>query len=148
MLPPASFQEVLPKMNDMTAMTDLKPLWRGFEYLDHQVKGVNWMLSKETMGTVWNGVRFFGGLQCDDMGLGKTRTAIVSAREHSPEGRVLVIAPASVKLGWKREIQLVEPDAAVDVLEKGEPETPGRWTVINYDRLARFSEYLADSSQP
>ena len=100
------------------------------ELFRHQTTGVAFLLSRRK------------AILADDMGLGKTRTAIVSAREHSTDGRVLVIAPASVKLGWKREIQLVEPDAAVDVLEKGEPETPGRWTVINYDRLARFSEYL------
>ena len=100
------------------------------ELFRHQTTGVAFLLSRRK------------AILADDMGLGKTRTAIVSAREHSPEGRVLVITPASVKLGWRREIQLVEADASIDVLEKDEPQAPGRWTVVNYDRLARFSEYL------
>jgi SWI/SNF-related matrix-associated actin-dependent regulator 1 of chromatin subfamily A len=100
------------------------------ELFRHQTTGVAFLLSRRK------------AILADDMGLGKTRTAIVAAREHSPEGRVLVIAPASVKLGWRREIQLVEAGAGVDVLEKEEPATPERWTVVNYDRLARFSKYL------
>ncbi len=96
----------------------------------HQTTGVAFLLSRRK------------AILADDMGLGKTRTAIVAAREHSPQGRVLVITPSSVKLGWRREIHLVEPGASVDVLEKGNPETPSRWTVVNYDRLPRFSEYL------
>ena len=52
------------------------------------------------------------------MGLGKTRTAIVAAREEAPDGPFLVICPASVKLNWRREIQLVEPGADVQVARR------------------------------
>ena len=85
-------------MTDMTA--DLKPLWRGFEYLDHQVKGVNWMLSKETMGTVWNGVRFFGGLQCDDMGLGKT-IQMTSTIVHNSVAKTILLVPLAMVETWR-----------------------------------------------
>ena len=52
----------------------------------------------------------------DDMGLGKTRQAIVALRGANPDGPLLVICPASLKLNWEREIRMVEPGAAVDVL--------------------------------
>ena len=78
------------------------------------------------------------------MGLGKTRTAIVAAREEQPDGPFLVICPASVKLNWRREIQLVEPGADVQVVAGGNvPFEPGhRWTVVNYDLVSRHREAL------
>jgi len=85
-------------MTDMTA--DLKPLWRGFKYLDHQVTGVNWMLSKETVGTVWNGTRFFGGLQCDDMGLGKT-IQMTSTIVHNPVAKTILLVPLAMVETWR-----------------------------------------------
>jgi SWI/SNF-related matrix-associated actin-dependent regulator 1 of chromatin subfamily A len=73
----------------------------------------------------------------DDMGLGKTRTAIVAAREADPDGPFLVICPASVKLNWRREIEMVEPDADVQVVTGASFEPGHRWTVVNYDLVNR-----------
>jgi SWI/SNF-related matrix-associated actin-dependent regulator 1 of chromatin subfamily A len=101
----------------------------------HQTTGVAFLLSRRK------------AILADDMGLGKTRTAIVAAREQSPVGRVLVICPASMKYGWRREINYIEGDTAVDVLEVDTPRSASRWTVINYDRLAKFSKHL-DSLRP
>jgi SNF2 family DNA or RNA helicase len=85
----------------MTATAvELKPLWRGFEYLDHQVKGVKWMLSKEMEGTEWNGVRFFGGLQCDDMGLGKT-IQMTSTILHNPVPKTILLVPLAMIETWR-----------------------------------------------
>ena len=70
----------------------------------HQADGVAFMLSKKRV------------ILADDMGLGKTRQAIVAMEVGAPEGRVLVVCPASLKLNWKREIQLVDPDASIEVL--------------------------------
>jgi SNF2 family DNA or RNA helicase len=73
----------------------LKPLWSSFEYKEHQVIGVNWMLSREEEGT--------GGLLCDDMGLGKTiqmagllKNGVKKIGEES-----LLIAPVAVLEQWK-----------------------------------------------
>lgn len=73
----------------------LKPLWPSFEYKEHQVIGVNWMLSREEEGT--------GGLLCDDMGLGKTiqmagllKNGVKMIGEES-----LLIAPVAVLEQWK-----------------------------------------------
>jgi len=47
----------------------------------HQTTGVAFLLSRRK------------AILADDMDLGKTRTAIVSAREHSPEGGVAGVSP-------------------------------------------------------
>ncbi|NEX62460.1 SNF2-related protein [Noviherbaspirillum galbum] len=79
----------------------------------------------------------------DDMGLGKTRQAIVAINEASPRGMILVICPASLKLNWKREIRLVDPSAAVEVLGvNGHSEATPRWVVVNYDILAKNAGML------
>ena len=80
----------------------------------HQRTGVAFLLSRRR------------AILADDMGLAKTRTAIVAAREQAPDGRFLVICPATLKLNWEREIKMVEPDADVQVLEKDEPRTDAR----------------------
>lgn len=98
----------------------------------HQATGVAFLLSRRR------------AILADDMGLGKTRTAIVAAREQSPAGRVLVVCPASMKHGWRREIAIIEPDAPVAVLGSDAPGDPVRWTVVNYDRLARHAEWLME----
>ena len=101
------------------------------ELFRHQTVGVAFLLSRRK------------AILADDMGLGKTRTAIVAAREENPDGPFLVICPASVKLNWRREIQLVEPDADVHVVGKGSSFEAGhRWTVVNYDLVSRNREQL------
>jgi SNF2 family DNA or RNA helicase len=70
-------------------------LWPGFQYKDHQVIGVNWMLSREKEGA--------GGLLCDDMGLGKTiqmAGLIKNGRKKAGES-TLLIAPVAVLEQWK-----------------------------------------------
>ena len=51
----------------------------------------------------------------DDMGLGKTRQAVIAMNDATPNGVVLVICHASLKLNWDREIHLVQADEAVEV---------------------------------
>ncbi|MFM2182396.1 MAG: hypothetical protein RJB61_690 [Actinomycetota bacterium] len=99
---------------------------------NHQCSGVAFLLSRRK------------AILADDMGLGKTRTAIVAAREQSPDGPFLVVCPATLKLNWEREIHMVEPGADVQVLAKEAPRTDARWTIVNYDRLGRFAADLAD----
>ena len=52
----------------------------------HQADGVAFLLSKKRV------------ILGDDMGLGKTRQAIVAMEAGAPEGVVLVVCPASLKL--------------------------------------------------
>jgi SWI/SNF-related matrix-associated actin-dependent regulator of chromatin subfamily A-like protein 1 len=83
----------------------------------------------------------------DDMGLGKTRQAIVGMQIAAPTGMILVVCPASLKLNWRREIRMVDPDAKVEVvgISEEKPADP-RWIIVNYDLLARNAERLHDIS--
>jgi SWI/SNF-related matrix-associated actin-dependent regulator 1 of chromatin subfamily A len=98
----------------------------------HQIDGVAFLIHK--------GRAILG----DDMGLGKTRQAIVAMNEAAPEGTVLVICPASLKLNWRREIRMVEPDAKVEVIgaKDGSCDGTPRWVIVNYDLLGRHAERL------
>ena len=101
----------------------------------HQVEGIAFLQ------------RHGRAILADDMGLGKTRQAIVALREASPAGTLLVICPASLKLNWEREIRLVEPVAAIEVIGvKGHsaPDgVPPRWVIVNYDLLAKNAGELS-----
>jgi SWI/SNF-related matrix-associated actin-dependent regulator 1 of chromatin subfamily A len=98
----------------------------------HQRSGIAFLLSRRR------------AILADDMGLGKTRQAIIAIREAVPDGPFLVICPAGVKLGWEREIRLVEgADASVRVVDgRTPPEEGPRWTVVNFDLLARYAVAL------
>ena len=93
------------------------------------------------------GVRFLGkrgrAILGDDMGLGKTRQAIVAMEQSAPDGPILVVCPASLKLNWKREILIVEPNASIEVIgvDKGSNDD-SRWVIVNYDLLRKHSERL------
>ena len=82
-------------------------------------------------------------LLADDMGLGKTRQAIVAMEAGLPDGKILVVCPASLKLNWKREIQLVDPAAAIEVLgvDQDIADDP-RWVIVNYDILRKHADRL------
>ena len=97
----------------------------------HQADGVAYLLSKKRV------------ILADDMGLGKTRQAIVAMEAGAPDGKVLVVCPASLKLNWKREIQMVDATAEVEVLgvDKEANRDP-RWVIVNYDILRKHAERL------
>lgn len=97
----------------------------------HQLTGVEFLKTK--------GRAILG----DDMGLGKTRQAIVALREACPDGCLLVVCPASLKINWAREILAVESGASIEVLgAKGYGCEQPRWVIVNYDLLARNAERL------
>jgi SWI/SNF-related matrix-associated actin-dependent regulator 1 of chromatin subfamily A len=98
----------------------------------HQVEGIAFLTRK--------GRAILG----DDMGLGKTRQAIVAMQNAAPDGAVLVICPASLKLNWRREIRMVESDAKVEVIGAKDGVCNGtpRWVIVNYDMLAKHAERL------
>ncbi len=97
----------------------------------HQSDGVAFLLSKKR------------AILADDMGLGKTRQAIVAMQAGTPEGAILVVCPASLKLNWRREILMVDPDASIEVLGiDRETGSEPRWVILNYDILGKHADRL------
>jgi SWI/SNF-related matrix-associated actin-dependent regulator 1 of chromatin subfamily A len=98
----------------------------------HQIEGVAFLLGRRR------------AILADDMGLGKTRQAIVSLRHAAPNGRYLVVCPASVKWNWSREITLADPHASVAVVS-GSASIDARadWVIVNYDILKKQVGTLA-----
>jgi SWI/SNF-related matrix-associated actin-dependent regulator 1 of chromatin subfamily A len=97
----------------------------------YQADGVAFLLSKRRV------------ILGDDMGLGKTRQAIVAMETGSPDGVVLVVCPASLKLNWRREILLVDANARIEVIGvDGDPVENPRWVVVNYDILGKHADRL------
>ena len=75
---------------DFAKLVDMGALKAGLLY-PYQSDGVAFLLSKKR------------AVLGDDMGLGKTRQAIVSMQMGAPEGKVLVVCPAALKLNWRRK---------------------------------------------
>lgn len=94
----------------MSFPSKIRPLWHGFNYFNHQLEGINWMLDKEINGSKVPGrngtsttlVR--GGFQCDDMGLGKT-IQITSVIVNNPHVATLLIAPLAMIDTWSSVLQ-------------------------------------------
>lgn len=113
-------------------MTSIKPLWNGFSYFEHQVKGVEWMLEKERNGTVVsdrnNGkVLVRGGFQCDDMGLGKT-IQMASVMVNNAVKKTVLIAPLAMLDTWidickKIGMRVYEVDAKTKTWKLQNPNT-------------------------
>ena len=97
----------------------------------HQIEGVAFLLGRRR------------AILADDMGLGKTRQAIVALRHAAPDGRYLVVCPASVKRNWAREITVAAPGALTHIIERdaGDPRDQP-WVIVNYDILGRHIEAL------
>ena len=97
----------------------------------HQADGVSFLISKKR------------AILGDDMGLGKTRQAIVALNTAVPDGAILVVCPASLKLNWKREILLVDSQARIQVIGiDKKPIAEPRWIIVNYDLLRREASKL------
>jgi SWI/SNF-related matrix-associated actin-dependent regulator 1 of chromatin subfamily A len=121
-----AFAQLLASSHDVDAtFRQAAALARGL--FPHQVEGVAFLLGRRR------------AILADDMGLGKTRQAIVALHHIAPDGRYLVVCPASVKRNWEREILACAPEC-VQVLEGTAPQTPeadARWVIVNYDVLAK-----------
>jgi SWI/SNF-related matrix-associated actin-dependent regulator 1 of chromatin subfamily A len=122
----------------MSALVQLSPgldRLAGVHLYPHQADGVAFLVSKRR------------AVLGDDMGLGKTRQAIAAMEAAAPEGAVLVVCPASLKLNWRREILLVDPAARIEVIGVDrEPVTDARWVIVNYDRLDE-AHFIKNASQ-
>lgn len=73
----------------------LVPLWENFEYKEHQLSGVDWMLAQEDDSFLR------GGFLCDEMGLGKT-IEVLGLIKNSSAQRTLMVAPLAVLKQWEQ----------------------------------------------
>lgn len=96
----------------------------GKKLYQHQKDGVKFLLSRN------------GCILADDMGLGKSIQGIIAALE-SGANRILVVCPSSVKINWKREINVFCDDVTI-VNSRVWPNKIGKFTIINYDILKNF----------
>lgn len=75
-------------------------------------------------------------LVADEMGLGKTAQALAWCQLHPEKRPVVIIAPASLKLNWKREAEMWLPDPQVEILSGRKPgKVTGEIVIVNYDIL-------------
>ena len=72
----------------------------------------------------------------DDMGLGKTTSTVIASLE-SDIKKVLIVCPASIKINWKREIELYS-DENVLIVEGKKWGSTFKYYIINYDILKNF----------
>ena len=112
----------------------------------HQAEGITFLKEKGR------------AILADEMGLGKTRQAIVAAIEAGDlQHAEVVVCPASLKVNWQREINAVDPAAAVRICsgtvneesianEWKLAQLDGRrfWIVINYDILGKNAGWLTE----
>ncbi len=93
----------------------------------HQHEGIKFLLEKKK------------AILNDEMGTGKTRQAIVaSLNATSDNGRILVVAPASLLENWKREIDIVTNESVVTQIiqtKKDKASKNARFVIVSYDRL-------------
>lgn len=71
-----------------------------------------------------------------EMGMGKSMVGVVSALEGN-YSKILVICPASLKIGWKEEIERFASDDEITIVE-GSKWKENKFTIINYDILKNF----------
>lgn len=95
----------------------------GHSLLDHQPAGVQHLLQRTS------------ALLADDMGLGKTRQAIIAAAIRAVDRPVLVITLSTLIINWKREIQMVYPQARIG-MQVFDPSS--QWIITNYERLGDY----------
>ena len=81
------------------------------ELRPYQEVGYQWLLQMNRLG--------FGACLADDMGLGKTVQILAfleALRAQKPNGKALLIVPASLLGNWQKEVARFTPDLTVEIL--------------------------------
>ncbi len=76
-----------------------------------------------------------------EMGLGKTFIAILVG--NSIAGKKIVIAPETLRLGWKKEINKVFPGADVKCCTNKNYEIGNDWTIMGYRTAVKYATQLS-----
>lgn len=110
-----------------TLTTDLS--YVPFTPREYQIEDAKVMLEKKSV------------INANEMGTGKTFECII-AGESLPFPK-LVICPATLRLNWKKEIKMVNPDADIKILyNDSDFETGKDWTIIGYPSLTKHLDNL------
>lgn len=76
-----------------------------------------------------------------DMGCGKTFISVLLGSS-IPEPK-LVIVPESLRLNWKKEILMIDPDAEISVLYSDKPINLSKdWNIVGYNTAGKFLNEL------
>ena len=102
----------------------------GLEYLPFQLAGIKYAAQRDAT------------IVGDEMGLGKTIQAIGAINADTNAKRVLVLAPASLRINWRRELEkwLVRPMTVE--LATGAELPASDVVVISYDALKKHHDAL------
>ena len=92
----------------------------------HQEQGIKFLLTREKC------------ILAHQMGSGKSINSIVAALEGN-FNKILVVCPASIKVGWYNELKRFVPDDEITIVE-GSKWKENKFTIINYDILDNFYE--------
>jgi SNF2 family DNA or RNA helicase len=81
-------------------------------------------------------------INANQMGCGKTFECVMTG-ESLADTPKLVICPASLRLNWKKEIKMVNPDADIVVLRSSDEFHTGKdWTIVSYNTVPNFQFLL------
>jgi SNF2 family DNA or RNA helicase len=92
--------------------------------LSHQIEAAKFMLSRKRC------------IIADEMGSGKSYSAILAALEGGYK-HILIIAPASVKKTWEKELKLLVDERDITIVQ-GSKWNDAKFTILNYDILDNF----------
>lgn len=99
----------------------------------HQLEAASFLLDRKR------------AILADEMGAGKTMSAILAM--NSLRGKRLIVCPASLKLNWKKEIEMVSSNN-VKIIEGKKWIKPQKdeWIIINYDVLKNHVNEIKKSN--
>ena len=66
-----------------------------------------------------------------------TSSAIISSIE-TKVNKILIVCPASLKLNWKKEIQILDQESKIGIVDGSKWISGAKWTIVNYDILKNF----------
>lgn len=106
---------------------DNMPSANGRKLKEHQKTAVKFLVANKKC------------ILADSMGLGKSTSAIISSLAGGYK-KILIISPASLKSGWKKDLLYYVPEDDIEIVS-GSKWTPGKkYTLINYDIIDNFYE--------
>lgn len=112
-------------------LVDYTKLPLKFKPYDFQIADARELLSKKVM------------LNANDMGAGKTFESVLIGE--SIPMKKLVICPPSLRLNWKKEIQMVNPNANIHIIySKDDFKVVDGWNIIGYPSIDKFQKELEE----